>query len=104
MKSPKIIAEIGCNHKGDMAIAKEMLASSKNVATKSCLLQKSIMLRILIRKTPTERLMESTVSFWSSTLTSIASCRNGARSSVWNIPPQCGISPRQRKSARCIPI
>ena len=24
MKSPKIIAEIGCNHKGDMAIAKEM--------------------------------------------------------------------------------
>ena len=25
MKSPKIIAEIGCNHKGDMAIAKEMI-------------------------------------------------------------------------------
>jgi N-acetylneuraminate synthase len=26
MESPKIIAEIGCNHKGDMAIAKEMIA------------------------------------------------------------------------------
>lgn len=25
MKSPKIIAEIGCNHKGDMSIAKEMI-------------------------------------------------------------------------------
>lgn len=25
MKAPKIIAEIGCNHKGDMAIAKEMI-------------------------------------------------------------------------------
>ena len=24
MQSPKIIAEIGCNHKGDMNIAKEM--------------------------------------------------------------------------------
>lgn len=26
MKAPKIVAEIGCNHKGDMAIAKEMIA------------------------------------------------------------------------------
>ena len=26
MKAPKIIAEIGCNHKGDMAIAREMMA------------------------------------------------------------------------------
>src|SRR5689334_14561919 len=25
MNPPKIIAEIGCNHKGDMAIAKEMI-------------------------------------------------------------------------------
>lgn len=25
MKSPKVIAEIGCNHKGDMAIAREMI-------------------------------------------------------------------------------
>lgn len=25
MKAPKVIAEIGCNHKGDMAIAKEMI-------------------------------------------------------------------------------
>lgn len=25
MKTPKVIAEIGCNHKGDMAIAKEMI-------------------------------------------------------------------------------
>lgn len=25
MKVPKIIAEIGCNHKGDMTIAKEMI-------------------------------------------------------------------------------
>lgn len=28
MKSPKIIAEIGCNHKGDMAIAKEMIMTA----------------------------------------------------------------------------
>ena len=25
MKTPKIIAEIGCNHKGDMQIAREMI-------------------------------------------------------------------------------
>ena len=29
MKAPKIIAEIGCNHKGDMAIAREMIKSLK---------------------------------------------------------------------------
>src|SRR5690606_20489521 len=28
MKNPKIIAEIGCNHKGDMQIAKEMIATA----------------------------------------------------------------------------
>lgn len=28
MNSPKIIAEIGCNHKGDMAIAKEMIMTA----------------------------------------------------------------------------
>jgi N-acetylneuraminate synthase len=28
MKSPKIIAEIGCNHKGDMQIAKEMIITA----------------------------------------------------------------------------
>ena len=28
MKSPKIIAEIGCNHKGDMNIAKEMIMTA----------------------------------------------------------------------------
>lgn len=28
MNKPKIIAEIGCNHKGDMAIAKEMIATA----------------------------------------------------------------------------
>ena len=28
MKSPKIIAEIGCNHKGDMVIAKEMIMTA----------------------------------------------------------------------------
>ena len=28
MKIPKIIAEIGCNHKGDMAIAKEMIMTA----------------------------------------------------------------------------
>lgn len=28
MKSPKIIAEIGCNHKGSMEIAKEMIANA----------------------------------------------------------------------------
>lgn len=29
MKVPKIIAEIGCNHKGDMTIAKEMVLTEK---------------------------------------------------------------------------
>lgn len=28
MNAPKIIAEIGCNHKGDMAIAKEMIMTA----------------------------------------------------------------------------
>ena len=28
MKAPKIIAEIGCNHKGDMAIAKELIETA----------------------------------------------------------------------------
>jgi N-acetylneuraminate synthase len=28
MKTPKIIAEIGCNHKGDMSIAKEMIITA----------------------------------------------------------------------------
>ena len=28
MKFPKIIAEIGCNHKGDMTIAKEMIMTA----------------------------------------------------------------------------
>jgi len=28
MKQPKIIAEIGCNHKGDMSIAKEMIVTA----------------------------------------------------------------------------
>ncbi len=28
MKTPKIIAEIGCNHKGDMAIAKELIMTA----------------------------------------------------------------------------
>ena len=28
MKAPKIIAEIGCNHKGDMAIAKELIMTA----------------------------------------------------------------------------
>lgn len=28
MKVPKIIAEIGCNHKGDMTIAKEMILTA----------------------------------------------------------------------------
>ena len=28
MKAPKIIAEIGCNHKGDMTIAREMIMTA----------------------------------------------------------------------------
>ena len=28
MKAPKIIAEIGCNHKGDMNIAREMIMTA----------------------------------------------------------------------------
>ena len=28
MKTPKIIAEIGCNHKGDMSIAYEMIKTA----------------------------------------------------------------------------
>ena len=29
MKKPKIIAEIGCNHKGDIKIAKELIKIAK---------------------------------------------------------------------------
>ena len=29
MKMPKVIAEIGCNHKGDLEIAKEMIKVAK---------------------------------------------------------------------------
>ncbi len=28
MRNPKIIAEIGCNHKGDMSIAKELIMTA----------------------------------------------------------------------------
>ena len=28
MKIPKVIAEIGCNHKGDMSIAKELIMTA----------------------------------------------------------------------------
>ena len=31
MKNPKIIAEIGCNHKGDMLIAKELILKSATI-------------------------------------------------------------------------
>ena len=30
MLAPKIIAEIGCNHKGDMQIAREMIETAAN--------------------------------------------------------------------------
>ena len=115
MKSPKIIAEIGCNHKGDMAIAKEMIMTAATYCKVDVVkFQKRCNKELL---TPEEynaphphpensygKTYGEHREFLEFTLTSIASCRNGARSSVWNIPPQCGISPRQRKSARCIPI
>ena len=96
MKSPKIIAEIGCNHKGDMAIAKEMIMTAATYC--------KVDVVILIRKTPTERLTANTASSWSLILTSTANCKNGATSSVWNIPLPCGTSLPPRKSVPCIPI
>ena len=55
MREPKIVAEIGCNHMGDMSIAKEMInvaktfckvdmVSFKNETQRSRLLKKSLIL------------------------------------------------------------
>lgn len=62
MEKPKIIAEIGCNHKGDMEIAREMIMTAATYCKadvvkfqkdviRNFLLLKNIMLLIRIRKT-----------------------------------------------------
>ena len=91
MKSPKIIAEIGCNHKGDMAIAKEMIMTAATYCKVDVVkFQKRYNKELLTPEEynaphphPENSYGKHTVnigSFWSSTLTSTASCRNGATS------------------------
>lgn len=74
MQTPKIIAEIGCNHKGDMAIAKEMIMTAATYCkvdvvkfqkrcNKELLTLKSTTLPIRILKTHTAQLMGHTVNF-----------------------------------------
>ena len=107
MKSPKIIAEIGCNHKGDMAIAKEMIMTAATYCKVDVVkFQKRCNKELL---TPEEYNAphphpENSSSSWSLILTSTANCKNGATSSVWNIPLPCGTSLPPRKSVPCIPI
>ena len=113
MKSPRIIAEIGCNHKGDMAIAKEMIMTAATYCKADVVkFQKRCNKELLspeeynathTLKTHTARLTENTVSFWNSALINTASCKNGAMSSALNIPRRCGISLLPRRYARYIP-
>ena len=74
MKSPRIIAEIGCNHKGDMAIAKEMIMTAATYCKADVVkFQKRCNKELLspeeynaphhTLKTHTARLTENTVSF-----------------------------------------
>lgn len=93
MKSPKIIAEIGCNHKGDMVIAKEMIMTAATYCKADVVkFQKRCNKELL---TPEEYNAphphpeihtvlhtERIASSWSLRLNSTANCRNGAMSLV----------------------
>lgn len=93
MKSPKIIAEIGCNHKGDMAIAKEMIMTAATYCKADVVkFQKRCNKELLTSEEYNaphphpENSYGSTygahVSSWSSTWSSIVSYRHGATSSA----------------------
>ena len=93
MKAPKIIAEIGCNHKGDMQIAKELIMTAATYCKadvvkfqKRCntelLTPEEYNAPILILRIRMDLPTEHTVSSWSSTWTSIVNFRSGAMSLV----------------------
>lgn len=89
MNKPKVIAEIGCNHKGDINIAKEMIMTAATYckadivkfqkdAIENCLHLKNIMLHIQIHKTRMEKHTVNTGNFWNSIWSSIANFNHGA--------------------------
>ena len=66
MNSPKVIAEIGCNHKGDMQIAKELILTAATYCKAdvvNCSLPKNTIRPTLIQPIRTDRRMENIVSF-----------------------------------------
>ena len=74
-KEPYIIAEIGCNHKGDLQIAKELIYMAKifgnanavkfkNATIGNCLQRSSIMSHTPIRQIPLAIPMGNIASFW----------------------------------------
>lgn len=82
MQTPKIIAEIGCNHKGDMQIAKEMITTAAIFCKVDVIkFQKRTPKELLspaeydvphqILRTPMVKLTASTGSFWNWTLINI---------------------------------
>ena len=100
MKFPKIIAEIGCNHKGDMTIAKEMIMTAATYCKADVVkFQKRCNKELL---SPEEYNAPHPHPENSYGKTNTTSCKNGAMSLVLSIPHRCGISPRPRRYARCI--
>ena len=67
---PFVIAEIGCNHKGDMDIAKRLIRTAAIYcevdagAIGNCLLPNSIMRHTRIQLILTERHTGNTENFW----------------------------------------
>ena len=95
MKNPKIIAEIGCNHKGDMLIAKELIRSD---VIENFSLLKNIIPLILILRILMAILMVNIVNFLNLRLTNTANCKSGVMNMVLNTLPQYGMLHQRRKS------
>ena len=71
----QIIAECGCNHMGDMNVAKDMIdiaaalckvdaVKFQNAVTKNCLMKKNITPRTRSRRTVTARPTANTENIW----------------------------------------
>ena len=101
LNEPVVIAEIGCNHKGDMDVACEMIkvaaqfckvdvVSSKSVTTENCLRLRNIMPLILILYTHMVLPMSTGTSLNSISI-SISNLKRGVMNGVWYTAVLCGI-------------
>ena len=94
MKNPKIIAEIGCNHKGDMLIAKELIKTAATYCNADVVkFQKRCNRELLMAI-----LMVNIVNFLNLRLTNTANCKSGVMNMVLNTLPQYGMLHQRRKS------